>query len=191
MFTWSISRTALLLAMAAGFAVIATFAVTIATGRDPGSAAKPGEDAPGWYVAVYRSAPGAATADPDCIARHIAFMNGLRDKGEVILAGRFTDADGGLAIFRFPDRETAVRTIMDDPIIRGDVLRADLHAWRPEPMAGRIELPTQRADDPARPRPRPRPRPDDCDAAGGSSMRRSHRLPRPRLPRLPLRTTAK
>ena len=67
------------------------------------------------------------------VERHFASLQGLTERGTVILLGRTLNTDPssfGIAIFK-ADPEDAARAIMDgDPAVRAGVMRADLFPYR-------------------------------------------------------------
>jgi uncharacterized protein YciI len=62
---------------------------------------------------------------------HVAYLKSLSEDGTVLMAGPFLDDDAGLTILQADGLEEARLIIAEDPDVREDVLRAEVHGWRP------------------------------------------------------------
>ncbi|MDR5858381.1 hypothetical protein FZZ93_00220 [Halomonas eurihalina] len=54
--------------------------------------------------------------DPSVIEAHYAFLDDLREKGQLELAGPFTDKSGGAYLIRAADLEEAKAIAFSDPV---------------------------------------------------------------------------
>ena len=73
---------------------------------------------------------------------HIAFLTGLASRGIVVQAGPFTPLSEpvardlvGLVVLRAAGIEEAEHVLAEDPALREDVMRCELHAWFTAPDA--------------------------------------------------------
>ena len=63
---------------------------------------------------------------------HRQYLTGLREKGQLVVAGPFTDDSGGLIVYEAPSREEAEKLILADPFHQhGIFLRYQLRPWNP------------------------------------------------------------
>lgn len=62
---------------------------------------------------------------------HLALARAAHERGELLLAGAFTDpADGGLLVWATDDRRTVERFIEQDPYVtNGLVVRWTIRSW--------------------------------------------------------------
>jgi uncharacterized protein YciI len=86
-----------------------------------------------FYAAVVQPGPAwkAATErgqQPD-LAAHLAYMNDLRARGKVLMAGPFADGAGGLIVYRADSIEEARQLSRDDPATAAGVFEPRLHTW--------------------------------------------------------------
>lgn len=64
------------------------------------------------YLILLRRRP---ELDPAVIAQHLAYLDGLREKGQVELSGGFTDKSGGAYLLHAPDLAQATTIAHADP----------------------------------------------------------------------------
>lgn len=104
--------------------------VTICTTSTLAAAGAPDQ----LFLFTYRPGPawkaGMPMAQQD-LRPHGQYMARLAAEGQVLAAGGFTDADGGMAIVRAENGEAAERLLAADPAIISGVFQASLRAWRP------------------------------------------------------------
>jgi uncharacterized protein len=63
---------------------------------------------------------------------HRQYLAGLRDGGQLVAAGPFTDDSGALIIYEAPTREEAEKLLQGDPFHQGGIfLRWQLRPWNP------------------------------------------------------------
>lgn len=90
---------------------------------------------------IYRIQPvrrdhlsGGATPDEEAIVdRHFAYLEGLTERGVVLLAGRTLTTDSasfGIIIFEVADEAAARRIVDEDPAVAARVFRAELFPFR-------------------------------------------------------------
>ena len=90
---------------------------------------------------VYRLEPvrlGMVTEGPSAeempvLSEHLAYLQGLAHRGELVLAGRTTTEDArvfGLAILDVADAVTAQALMGADPAVRHGLMRATLFPFR-------------------------------------------------------------
>jgi uncharacterized protein YciI len=82
---------------------------------------------------------GPTPEEAEIVSRHFAYLEGLTEKGVMLLVGRTQNADEntfGIAIFEAED-ESAARAIMEaDPAVVGGVMRATLYPYKVALMRG-------------------------------------------------------
>jgi uncharacterized protein YciI len=82
---------------------------------------------------------GPTPEEAEIVSRHFAYLEGLTEKGVILLVGRTQNADEntfGIAIFEAED-ESAARAIMEaDPAVVGGVMRATLYPYKVALMRG-------------------------------------------------------
>jgi uncharacterized protein YciI len=90
---------------------------------------------PQWVYRIVPTRPEMVTDATDdevaVIAAHFQYLLALKERGDLILAGRTQEAVGtwGVTIFEAPD-EDAARAIMEgDPAVAAGVMAATLHPY--------------------------------------------------------------
>jgi uncharacterized protein YciI len=82
---------------------------------------------------------GPTPEEAEIVSRHFAYLEGLTEKGVMLLVGRTQNADEstfGIAVFEAED-ESAARAIMEaDPAVVGGVMRAALYPYKVALMRG-------------------------------------------------------
>jgi uncharacterized protein YciI len=76
---------------------------------------------------------GATSAEDAAIAGHFAYLEGLTEKGTVLLAGRTLNTDPsafGIVILRAVSEETARQIMLEDPAVSRGVMSAKLFPFR-------------------------------------------------------------
>jgi uncharacterized protein YciI/uncharacterized protein YndB with AHSA1/START domain len=61
---------------------------------------------------------------------HRELMVQLNEAGRIVMAGPFTDNEGGLTILRADSIDHARATAANDPLVKSGVLALDVHPWR-------------------------------------------------------------
>ncbi|WP_139491877.1 YciI family protein [Brevibacillus dissolubilis] len=70
------------------------------------------------------------------MGEHLAYLQNLLDKGQLLLAGPCEDATFGIAVF-YADSEQEARAVMEnDPAVREQIMNARLHPFRAAFFAG-------------------------------------------------------
>jgi uncharacterized protein YciI len=69
---------------------------------------------------------------------HFEYMTGLQNEGTLVLGGPFNDESGVMGVLKAGSLEEAERWIHADPVIRNNVLKAQVKAWTPS-VTGCIE----------------------------------------------------
>lgn len=62
---------------------------------------------------------------------HLAYLDGLRQAGKVLMAGPFVDGDGGMVMYDVESLEEAKRLASEDPLVKAGVRSLELRAWAP------------------------------------------------------------
>ncbi len=82
---------------------------------------------------------GPTPEEAEIVSRHFAYLEGLTEKGVMLLVGRTQNADEntfGIAIFEAED-ESAARAITEaDPAVVGGVMQATLYPYKVALMRG-------------------------------------------------------
>lgn len=80
------------------------------------------------YFAVFLSMKDEALSQ-QYRPEHLAFLKENRDRGNVLMNGRFTDGSGGLVIYRAADEEAAEALVNEDPYIKLGARNYEIHEW--------------------------------------------------------------
>lgn len=80
------------------------------------------------YFAVFLSMKDEALSQ-QYRPEHLAFLQENRDRGNVLMNGRFTDGSGGLVIYRAADEEAAEALVNEDPYIKLGARNYEIHEW--------------------------------------------------------------
>ncbi len=75
-------------------------------------------------ITRYKSAPSA-----ELRAEHLKFLRERGAKGEVLMAGRFADARGGMILWKVGSMAEAEKIAVEDPYVRGRALTYELREW--------------------------------------------------------------
>lgn len=63
--------------------------------------------------------------------RHLDYVAGLRERGEVLMAGPFADDSGAMIIYNCADEAAVAQRIADDPYTREDVtVQRQVRQWQ-------------------------------------------------------------
>lgn len=83
------------------------------------------------FCVVYAPGPrwraGQPTAAQDLLA-HGRYLDGLLRRGQLVLAGPFSEA-GGMAILECRDQAEALALVQADPAVTAGVMTPAVHAW--------------------------------------------------------------
>jgi uncharacterized protein len=66
---------------------------------------------------------------------HLSYINDLYKQGKVVMAGPFTDKQGGMVIYKAESLEEARRLAEADPVVTEGARTLELREWSP------LELP--------------------------------------------------
>jgi hypothetical protein len=62
---------------------------------------------------------------------HLDYINDLYKQGKVVMAGPFTDKQGGLVIYKADTQEEALRLAQADPVVKEGARTLELREWSP------------------------------------------------------------
>jgi len=62
---------------------------------------------------------------------HLAYLNELYKKGQVVMAGPFPDGSGGLVIYRANSEDEARKLAEQDPVVAQKARTLTLKTWSP------------------------------------------------------------
>lgn len=62
---------------------------------------------------------------------HLQYLNEWYQKGKVVMAGPFTDKQGGMVIYRAESMEEATRLAQEDPAVKEGARSLTLREWDP------------------------------------------------------------
>jgi uncharacterized protein len=96
---------------------------------------------PGPLLFLYKIQPvrpemlseGATPDEDQIISEHFAYLEALRDAGVALLAGRTLNTDAGafgIVILTAGSEQEARRIMLDDPVVRQQVMCAELYPYR-------------------------------------------------------------
>ncbi|MBY0525118.1 MAG: YciI family protein [Gemmataceae bacterium] len=72
---------------------------------------------------------------------HRQYLTGLKEKGQLVVCGPFTDDSGGLIVYEVASREEAEQIVQNDPFNKNGIFVSwKLRPWNPV-MANRDLLP--------------------------------------------------
>jgi len=80
------------------------------------------------YPILLRKIPGVDTPS-ETVARHIAFVKDLDDRGKLVLAGPFGDFPGGMVVVRAESVEAATQIAESDPFVIEGVRTFEVRTW--------------------------------------------------------------
>ncbi len=64
------------------------------------------------------------------LGEHYAYLQGLLQAGQLLLAGPCTDAAFGIVVFTASDAAAAEELMVNDPAVRNGVMTGELHPFR-------------------------------------------------------------
>lgn len=79
---------------------------------------------------IIKTAAGDRQAHQRTLKAHLEYLDGLRRRGVLTLAGTYEDRTGGLIFVDVADMEEAVSIAREDPQVRGGVHRYQVKPWR-------------------------------------------------------------
>jgi uncharacterized protein YciI len=83
------------------------------------------------YVIMLRPAPAyGEEGTEEIVSDHFKYLQELQKKGDLIMAGRFTDVLIGLSIIQAESRERAIEIMNSDPAVKAKVFHAEIYPWR-------------------------------------------------------------
>lgn len=87
--------------------------------------------APMYYALLYDYVPDIVERRGPLRPAHLALGEESRERGELVLAGAWTDpVDGALLVFNVADRETVERFVEHDPYVNNGLVTAyRIRSW--------------------------------------------------------------
>ena len=80
---------------------------------------------------MLRPAPAYGEKGTDeIVGEHFKYLQELLAKGDLIMAGRFSDVLIGLSIIQVDTHERAMEIMMNDPAVKAKIFHAELYPWR-------------------------------------------------------------
>ena len=98
---------------------------------------------PQWVYRIVPTRPEMVTDATDdevaVIAAHFQYLLALKERGDLILAGRTQEAVGtwGVTIFEAPDEEAARAIMEGDPAVASGIVSAELRPFHVSLLRGR------------------------------------------------------
>lgn len=86
------------------------------------------EDSDRLFVILLSKVPNMTMAD-DLIREHVQFLRKLDQEKKLVLAGPFSDYDGGMIIIRASSIEEANQIAISDPFIKNKVETYEVRTW--------------------------------------------------------------
>jgi uncharacterized protein YciI len=68
--------------------------------------------------------------DPAVVPLHAAYLNGLRERGQLDLSGQFSDGTGGAYQLQAADLAEATALVHDDPAYLGGGWNITVYEWQ-------------------------------------------------------------
>ncbi len=81
---------------------------------------------------------GPTPEEAEIVSQHFSYLEGLTERGVVVLAGRTQNTDEssfGIVIFNAQSEEAAREVMENDPAVKNGVMRAKLYPYRVALMA--------------------------------------------------------
>ena len=81
---------------------------------------------------------GPTPEEAEIVSQHFSYLEGLTERGVVVLAGRTQNTDEssfGIVIFNAQSEEAAHEVMENDPAVKNGVMRAKLYPYRVALMA--------------------------------------------------------
>ena len=100
----------------------------------PPAATASTQGASNLFVVIYRPGPAWQQGRPmseQGLLPHGRYYRGLFDDGRLFAGGGFTGSDGGMAILKVADMESARAIVAADPAVTSGIFVAQLEQWRP------------------------------------------------------------
>ncbi|MFW9967537.1 MAG: YciI family protein [Candidatus Thorarchaeota archaeon] len=83
------------------------------------------------YVIMLRPAPAYGEQGTDeIVGEHFKYLQELLARGDLIMAGRFSDVLIGLTIIQVNTHERAMEIMKNDPAVKAKIFHAELYPWR-------------------------------------------------------------
>jgi uncharacterized protein YciI len=64
------------------------------------------------------------------LAAHFNYLDSALQEGQVVLAGPCQDRTFGLVVFHARDEDSANKFMMNDPVVKNNVMMAELHPFK-------------------------------------------------------------
>ena len=74
------------------------------------------------------------------IVDHMDYIQGLRESGEVVLAGGFTDGSGGMDIIEVPTLERVLEIADNDPLRIANFASQEIREWQTDSAGRRVQM---------------------------------------------------
>jgi len=82
------------------------------------------------FVIMLRPAPEYGTEGSDeKVSEHFDYLKSLKTKGNLIMAGRFSEVLVGLVILEAKGKDEALEIMRNDPAVKAGVFHAELYPW--------------------------------------------------------------
>jgi uncharacterized protein YciI len=83
------------------------------------------------YVIILRPTPAyGEEGTEEIVSRHFRYLQELQKKGDLIMAGRFSDVLIGLSIIQAETHKRAIEIMKGDPAVVAGIFHAELNPWR-------------------------------------------------------------
>ncbi|MFX0053306.1 MAG: YciI family protein [Promethearchaeota archaeon] len=83
------------------------------------------------YVIMLRPAPAyGEKGTEEIVGEHFRYLQELQKKGDLIMAGRFSEVLIGLSIIQAETNERAIEIMKGDPAVKAGIFHAELYPWR-------------------------------------------------------------
>lgn len=80
---------------------------------------------------MLRPAPAYGEQGTDeIVGEHFKYLQELLARGDLIMAGRFSDVLIGLTIIQVNTHERAMEIMKNDPAVKAKIFHAELYPWR-------------------------------------------------------------
>lgn len=82
------------------------------------------------FVIMLRPANNYGTeGTQEKVSEHFRYLQSLLEKGNLTLAGRFSEVLIGLVMLEVESREQAIEIMKNDPAVKAGVFHAELNPW--------------------------------------------------------------
>jgi uncharacterized protein YciI len=83
------------------------------------------------FVVMLRPAPAYGEEGTEkIVGEHFEYLQDLQRKGDLILAGRFSDVLIGLSMLEVDSYERAMEIMQNDPAVKAKIFHAEIYPWR-------------------------------------------------------------